>query len=110
MDVNLSTLTIVSLAFVLAGFVKGTLGLGLPTVAIGLLSIVMLPAQAAALLSIPTVVTNIWQMLWGENFLVLLRRLWPMYVGVCVGIWFGAGWLVSDNSGRTLAALGVVLM
>ena len=34
--------------FVLAGLVKGVIGLGLPTVAMGLLAVVMAPAQAAA--------------------------------------------------------------
>ncbi len=38
--------------FLLAGTVKGVIGLGLPTVAMGLLGLAMLPAQAAALLII----------------------------------------------------------
>jgi len=50
-------LAVIAAAFVLAGFVKGVIGLGLPTVAIGVLSVVMLPAQAAALLVIPSFVT-----------------------------------------------------
>ena len=43
--------------FVLAGFVKGVIGLGLPTVAMGLLALVMTPAQAAALLVVPSFLT-----------------------------------------------------
>jgi hypothetical protein len=42
--------TIVAAVFTLGGFVKGVVGLGLPTITMGLLSVVMLPAQAAALL------------------------------------------------------------
>ena len=34
-------------AFLLAGFVKGVIGLGLPTVSIGLLGLLMTPSQAA---------------------------------------------------------------
>ncbi|MFC7608315.1 hypothetical protein [Teichococcus aestuarii] len=45
------------LVFLLAGMVKGVLGLGLPTVAMGLLGAVMPPAQAAALLVLPSLVT-----------------------------------------------------
>ncbi len=48
-------------AFLLAGFVKGVIGLGLPTVSIGLLGLLMTPAQAAAILVVPSLVTNIWQ-------------------------------------------------
>jgi hypothetical protein len=39
--------------FALGGFVKGVVGLGLPTIAMGLLSLRMAPAQAAALLLVP---------------------------------------------------------
>ena len=49
-----SALAVVTLTFVLAGFVKGVIGLGLPTVAMGLLAVVMTPAQAAALLVAPS--------------------------------------------------------
>ena len=48
-------------AFLLAGFVKGVIGLGLPTVSVGLLGLLMTPAQAAAILVVPSLVTNVWQ-------------------------------------------------
>ena len=70
-------LAFVSSTFVLAGFVKGVIGLGLPTVAMGLLAVVMTPAQAAALLTLPSFLTNVWQAM-GPGFLPLLRRVWPM--------------------------------
>jgi len=54
-------------AFVLAGFVKGVIGMGLPTVLVGLLSLVMSPAQAAALLVVPSLITNIWQFFFGPH-------------------------------------------
>jgi hypothetical protein len=46
-------------AFLLAGFVKGVIGMGLPTVSIGLLGLLMTPIQAAAILVVPSLVTNI---------------------------------------------------
>lgn len=51
--------------FLLAGIVKGVIGLGLPTIAMGLLSTSMEPAAAASLLIIPSLITNIWQLLIG---------------------------------------------
>ena len=51
----------VAAIFALGGFVKGVVGLGLPTIATGLLSLLMPPAQAAALLVVPSLVTNVWQ-------------------------------------------------
>ncbi len=41
---------LVVITFLLAGTVKGVIGLGLPTIAMGLLGLAMPPAQAAALL------------------------------------------------------------
>ena len=57
----------------------------------GLLSILMLPAQAAALLVVPSLVTNLWQ-IFGPGFYALVRRIATMLLGVCVGTWFGSGW------------------
>lgn len=103
-------LPLVLAVFLLAGLVKGVIGLGLPTVAMGLLGLAMPPAQAAALLVVPSLVTNVWQLLAGPRFGALTRRLWPMLLGVCGGTWAGAGVLVGGPSGRVTAALGAALV
>jgi len=97
--------------FVLAGFVKGVIGMGLPTVAMGLLSVTMAPAQAAALLVLPSLVTNLWQ-IFGPGWWALVRRMATMLAGVCLGIAAGAGWLTGQGGGsaRVTAALGVALV
>lgn len=96
--------------FALAGFVKGVTGLGLPTVAIGLLSLMMPPAEAAALLVAPTLVTNIWQLAAGPSFLALLRRLAVMMAAICGGTWLAGGGLITDASSRAVGWLGVILV
>lgn len=95
--------------FLLAGFVKGVIGLGLPTVAVGLLGLAMPTAEAAALLIVPSLVTNVWQLLAGPRFMALAKRLWPMLVGICVGTWAGGGWLASGGNTPGIA-LGVALL
>jgi uncharacterized membrane protein YfcA len=101
-------------AFVLAGFVKGVIGMGLPTVLVGLLSLVMSPAQAAALLVIPSLITNIWQFVFGPHRMATVRRLWPMMVAICAGTWLatlaGFGLLTAEAAGRAKNALGVSLI
>lgn len=99
----------IAATFLLAGFVKGVIGLGLPTVAIGLLGLVMAPAQAAALLVIPSLVTNVWQLAAGPRLVPLLRRLWMMMLGICIGTVAGAGLLTGDTTHAT-AALGLALV
>lgn len=101
---------LIGLTFVLAGFVKGVVGLGLPTVAMGLLGLVMAPAQAAALLVVPSLVTNLWQLFAGPRFSGLLRRLWPMMAGICLGTRAGAGLLIGAGAEGATIGLGVALV
>ena len=103
-------LGIVAAAFVLAGLVKGVTGLALPTVGIGLLSLTMPPAQAAALIVVPAFITNVWQMVSGPGLGRLMRRLWLMQSGVCLGTWAGAGLMTGSKAGFASVALGVALL
>jgi len=96
-------------AFLLAGFVKGVVGLGLPTVSIGLLGLMMAPSQAAAILLVPSLVTNVWQAAAGGELFALARRLWPMIAGACLGTVLGAALLPHDDSGRATIWLGLAL-
>ena len=96
-------------AFLLAGFVKGVIGLGLPTVSIGLLGLLMTPAQAAAILVVPSLVTNVWQAAVGGSLLALARRLWPLLAGTCIGTVIGVALLPRDDNGRATVWLGLAL-
>lgn len=109
-EANVALAVITTLTFLLAGFVKGVVGLGLPTVAIGLLGLVMTPVEAAALLVVPSLVTNIWQLAAGPAFLPLVRRLWPMLICFCIGTWAGAGGLNQSATTNAGIFLGVALI
>lgn len=85
--------------------------MGLPTVAIALLGLFMPPAQSASLMVVPSLITNIWQALVGKRLTVLLRRLWTMLTGICIGTWIAGVSLVGlGNPVRAAAALGMALM
>lgn len=83
--------------------------MGLPTVAMGLLGVVMPPVQAAALLVIPSLVTNAWQMIAGPKLLPILRRFASMMIGICLGTLVGIGTLTGSSATFASAALGAVL-
>ena len=102
-------LAVVTLAFLLSGFVKGVVGLGLPPVAMGLLTLVLPPVQAAALLVVPAFVTNLWQLLAGPRFGPLARRLWPMLAASVAGT-LAAGGLIHAGGGLANLALGLALI
>ena len=104
------SLLAIAAVLVLAGFVKGVIGLGLPTVSIGLLATQMPPAHALAIVIVPTIVTNIWQTLGGPYLLDIVKRLWPLMIGVCVGIWSGAGLMSGPYAVYGTIVLGVLLV
>ena len=106
----LSTLAFVLAVFLLAGFTKGIIGLGLPTISMGLLAIVLSHVEAATLLILPSLVTNVWQMVEGPCLRSLLRRLWPLNLGVCLGTWAGAAFLSGLGGPYGALALGIALM
>jgi uncharacterized membrane protein YfcA len=97
----------VALVFLLAGAAKGILGLGLPTISIGLLALIMPPAEAAALMILPSLVTNVAQAS-GPHLAALLRRFWPMLAGVVAGTL--AGGAVIASGAAALPALGLALV
>ena len=103
-------LALISLVFVLAGLVKGVVGLGLPTVAVGLLGMMMAPREAAALLVVPSLVTNVWQLAAGPAAGALARRLWPMLAGIAAGTLLGGLLLPASVSTDAVAALGGALI
>jgi uncharacterized protein len=100
---------IIAATFVVAGFVKGVTGMGLPTVAMGILGTLMLPAQAAALLLLPSFITNVWQLFAGPGVRALAKRLWPMMAGIVVGTLAAASFIAGGGGVWAVAGLGVAL-
>jgi uncharacterized membrane protein YfcA len=100
---------LIGTVFVAAGAVKGISGMGLPTFSIALLGLVMPPASAATLVLLPSLLTNMAQCV-GPHARTLLRRLWPLWLGVAVAtVWSPLPDLGSAGP-STRATLGVVLM
>lgn len=108
MENSAAAIAFIGIAFLFAGWVKGAVGVGLPTVVMGILSVVMPPAQAASLMVLPAIGTNIWQMAAGPALAKLLRRFAGMIVGVFIGTFATIGLMTRSAAGAS-AALGAVL-
>lgn len=89
---HLPQFVLVSAIFFAAGLAKGVLGMGMPTFAMGLLGLLMPVPQAASLLTLPSLATNLWQALGGGALRALLARLWPYQAGIVAGV-ACAAWL-----------------
>ncbi len=103
-------LLLVAATFLLAGGVKGVIGLGLPTVSLAVLTATIGLQPAMALLLVPSFVTNLWQACVGGNFVAILKRTWLFLIMATVTVWVGGLVLVAVNVSWLSALLGALLV
>ncbi|MEJ8311362.1 sulfite exporter TauE/SafE family protein [Agrobacterium larrymoorei] len=108
-DYSFFMLLAVAATFFCAGLVKGVTGMGLPTVAMGILGGFLSPLAAASLLIVPSFVTNVWQLLAGAKVARIFYRLWTMMVGVVIGTVASTSMLTGGDGGWSTFALGTAL-
>lgn len=105
-----TTLVIVTAGLGLGGIVKGVTGMGLPLVGVTVLATFIGVPHAIAILVVPTLVTNAWQ-LWSYRQAMergQMRFLVPMLGFGAIGIGFGT-WLLVEID-ETLLSLGLAGM
>lgn len=104
------TISIIAITFLLAGTVKGVIGLGLPTVSLAVITVLIDLPSAMALLLVPSLITNIWQAAVGGNGKVIVKRLWLFFFMATITVWFGATALTRIDFVLLSALLGVLLV
>lgn len=89
---DLSLIAFASAVLLLAGSVKGFLGLGMPTVALTLLTFQLDARSAVTLILIPMLLSNVWQFWRGPDMVGCAKRHWRyaaiLILGVVATIWF----------------------
>ncbi len=101
---------VICVAFIVAGIAKGALGMGLPPIAIGLMTFALPLEDALTLMVLPTMFTNVWQAIYGQGFVVLMRRFWTMTVAATGALLFVAIGFGHLGSQRASAWVGVTLI
>lgn len=96
--------------FIAGGLVKGGIGLGLPTISMGLMVIWMPVEQAAGILILPAIITNIWQAWYGTALRLVVRRLWPLFVFVIIGSLAAAILIAEADTALAAGLLGAMLI
>lgn len=102
-------LIIIAATFVAAGFVKGVIGLGLPTVSLALLTLTFGLKDAMALMLIPSFITNVWQGAVGGHFVAMVKRTWLLLLASLPAIWIGAGVVARSDALVMAGVLGVMI-
>ncbi|KWA09868.1 sulfite exporter TauE/SafE family protein [Burkholderia territorii] len=100
----------IAVALLLGGMVKGITGIGVPLVAMPILSQFLPIRQAVLLLSMPIILGNIPQALEGGEVLATARKIAAPIAGTVLGNVAGVAILLSLNAGHAQAASGTLLI
>lgn len=102
--------SMIVLAFLLAGAVKGAIGFGVPIIVISLLSVALPVREAIALGVLPAFVGNLAMMREGGRVREILARFWPLLLSQGVFMVIGAVLLTQIPTQAVLVLLGVVVI
>jgi uncharacterized membrane protein YfcA len=105
-------IVLVAVSLLIAGLVKGVIGIGMPIVAFPLLSLLVDVQTAVMLLSVPLILSNIPQALEGGLVTQTLWNLAPVLAGMIPGVWIGVAVLLNVDPAvaKIAAGAGVILV
>jgi uncharacterized membrane protein YfcA len=100
----------VACSLILAGLLKGIIGVGMPVVALPLLSLFIDIKSAAMLMSMPLIFSNVPQALEGGQTGRCLMQLMPVILGTIPGLFLGVRVLLVVDTSVAKIIAGLVLM
>jgi uncharacterized protein len=105
-----SVMAAVVCSLIVAGLLKGMIGVGMPVVALPLLSLFIDVKSAAMLLSVPLIFSNLPQALEGGQTGRSLMQLMPVILGMIPGLFLGVRALLALDANVAKMIAGLVLM
>ena len=106
-DFNFIALVLV--VFLIAGSVKGVVGLGLPTVSLAILATFVGVKEAIVLMLVPSFVANVWQALAGGELVNIIKRTWTLLAAAAAATFVGADILADADAVVLRTMLGMLL-
>jgi uncharacterized membrane protein YfcA len=107
---TLTQVAVIAVAFVIAGIAKGAIGMGLPPIALALMSFAVPLEASLAIMVVPTMTTNVWQAIYGNGFVRLLHRFRTMAAASVLALVTVAVTLDHLGSQKATAWVGVILV
>jgi len=104
---SLEIILTITVTFLIAGSVKGLIGLGLPSVSLALLTATLGLKEAMVIMLIPTLCTNILQGAVGGHFSYVVKRFASLIVTAAIGTWFAAGIMAKSEAALLSGLLGI---
>jgi uncharacterized membrane protein YfcA len=97
-------------SLIVAGLLKGVIGVGMPVVALPLLSLFIDIKSATMLLSMPLIFSNVRQALEGGKTGRCFMQLMPVFLGMIPGLFLGVRLLLALDANVAKVIAGLVLM
>lgn len=107
---SLEIIVLAAGVFLLAGTVKGALGIGLPTVSVSMLAQFIEPRMAIAFLLLPALVSNTWQIYRGGRIMRSARKLWPFVLVMAVIMFISSLFAAHASTRALIAGIGVMVV
>ncbi len=109
-SVTTEVLLLALLVFLLAGIVKGVLGIGLPTISISMLAQFVDPRVAIAFLLLPALITNVWQIYRGGQIKRSALKLWPFVSVMAVVLFISSLFAARANTKILVLGIGIMVV
>lgn len=97
-------------AFLVAGTIKGAVGIGLPTASIGIMTQAIDPRIAIALVVFPIIVSNFWQVLRMGETLRAVRDYWLLAASLMVVLWLTTSVTAAVSQTTLMIVVGTVII
>ena len=98
------------LIFIFAGSIKGLVGVGMPTAAVSVFAQIADPRLAIALMLVPGLALNVWQVARSGQFVQTAKRVWPLAILMMAGIWYFARYAAGLPLDALLIGVGIVIL
>ncbi len=109
-EFDLITVSLILGVFFMGGLGKGAIGFGLPIIVISLLSSFVPVTFGVALNVIPPIILNLWQATHKASVVSNAKRIWPVLLGLAVGVTFTTLIITGVSPKLMLGVTGVVIL
>ncbi len=107
---TLELILVAAACVAVAGAIKGFVGLGFPTAALGLLTLTLPPRVAISMILLPMLVSNVWQLFRAGEVRETIRRHWRFALVLAIGVSLTSYLSQGVDDRLLLALLGVAIL
>jgi uncharacterized membrane protein YfcA len=107
-DLTLITIIAIAGGLIAGGLVKGVTGMGMPLVAVPIMTLFVPVPVAVSVMSLPIIASNLWQGWQGGQWRQVIRRVWPLLIVQPFGMVAGVAVLAWAEPRIVIGMLGAL--